>query len=241
MTEILPSSDSEVERATAAIAGAQSFGQLEDILLNLGRLVGSDRTVYSADELCGMVVQVRAGVLPLTALTRTAGLRDKVSALLPNKAVQEERVESPASPAEMIANVKDFMQLEHVLSQIGTLTSDGGQTYEADVLIAAINDIRFKGELLKTITRQEGLRQKVAELYAQEAISLARSLEDIETVITNVYASGGSIPGSDGRSLERDDLLEKIRMAMTGYSPVQMVTRSYGLRGKAIELLAQPK
>lgn len=240
MSEIISFPKSEETRAETIINSAQSFDQLKSGLQELGRIKGSDGNIYSADELCDMVENVKEGTLSVNFLTRTFGLREKVRFLLEGSDLEGQTREAVQSSAQLIAVAEDFQQLEQILqTQVKKIVNDKGQSQEASVLLESINDVRTKGELLSVVTRSEGLRQKVTELYAQEAIAQARSVEEIQAVIVNIYIAGGAIASSDGIALDRNELLEIIRMTQAGDLPAQLLTRAYGLREKVMELRVQ--
>lgn len=172
MSEVISYPKSEEKRAETVIRSAQSFDQLRDGLQVLGRIKGSDGSVYSADELCDILEKVKDRLLPIDFLTRTFGLREKVATLVGIVDTEGQVREAIHSPAELIAVAESFEQLEQILqTQVQKVVTDKGRILEADALLESINNVRFKGELLSVITRSEGLRQKVTELYALEAIS----------------------------------------------------------------------
>lgn len=104
---------SETEKQTA-IENSTSFDDLFTTIDRIGSIQGSDSQPYLAEELKDKIARVRSGTLELKFITRTNGLRDKVTQLLKPREI----VEAPVS-AENPQPLEDEQKLTEVQARLG--------------------------------------------------------------------------------------------------------------------------
>lgn len=103
------------------IRESRTFDELYDTLDSLGRIHGS-QGVYSADEIIGIVEKVRSGELTIDYVTRTYGLRDKVSELL----VDSKPVIPPPQEAAVALDIPVDKPADKVGAESGAPTPEDG-------------------------------------------------------------------------------------------------------------------
>jgi protein phosphatase len=158
------------------ISSAETEQQLVDVLMGIGGLQGSQGFHESA-ELITQVQKVMAGEAPITSLTRTDGLRDRVAGLLGLKGQEQSRQVSEVnasrgSVAEKVDPVRQTIgsatteqELSDAIRRIGGL--QGSQEfYSSEQLGAQIKQVMAGEVPLTSLTRTGGLRDKVADLMA---------------------------------------------------------------------------
>jgi len=137
--------------------------------------------------------------------------------------------------SKKIKGAASFEELEQILNSIGSIKGSTA-TYSAEDLITAIKNAREKGDLLSTITRSEGLRDKVAELYIIEGISKATDIDHIVGTIGIMGHGGVELSDSSGKSYDISELIDKVTRVYSGELPENHITSKYGLRDKVLEL-----
>ncbi len=136
---------------------------------------------------------------------------------------------------EQIAAVTTFEELEAVLESVGRIKGSA-QVYSADELIPKIQLVREQELVLATITRSEGLRDKVAELYIVEQIAKAESVDDVIKAIKTMYDAEYDLKTSSGEAYKMEELIGFINYVSKGELVEDYVTSNYGLRDKIVEL-----
>ena len=86
--EDMINNETSEEKAERLINGAHDMGHLIDLLSEIGEISGSQKK-YSPDELKDIIIKVSVRDLPLDAITREHGLRDKVETFLEKDNVEE--------------------------------------------------------------------------------------------------------------------------------------------------------
>lgn len=162
--ESLEKSLERKESISEKIAGAKSWAELESILDNVGRIAGSERKKligdeirptrkeYSAEDLKRRIEEIRDGGF-VDSITRTEGLRDKVSELL-------------------VHDAEDFTDLKNKLMQVKTLRSDNinGTPFEE---ILEMLDVAQKTGNVEHVSQLGNIRlgDKAKTLLIKEALA----------------------------------------------------------------------
>jgi len=150
--------EDEAELASS-IKKATTFEELTKTLDDIGRIKKTDGTVYSADELIEKIEWVRSGQTFPDVITRTGGLRAKVTELF---------------AIERIANALDITSLDTAIDVIVAalgepLKSSNGTEIPSADLKAAIRMVVEEGLVPELVTRQYGLRDKAIALRQARA------------------------------------------------------------------------
>jgi len=142
---------------------------------------------------------------------------------------------SDKNPEAQISAAKTFEELGEVLDAVGRIKGSS-EVYSADELVSLIQSVRERGALLTTITRAEGLRDKVAELYIVEQVAKANNIDDMVGAIGIMAHAGFELKDSSGQPYKMQELVEYLNKVYSGELPENYVTRNYGLRQKVVEL-----
>ena len=153
------------------IAAVTSFEELDTLIDDLGQIMSVSGT-YSALTLKRAIKDARGDYKALVGVTSAEGLRDKVEMLL-----QSEQYE--ALLTKNISEANSFDELFKVLDNFGTFAGSS-QTFTAEDIKNLIHEAQaiekewstnplFKlsqmTQIIKTITRRAGLRNKVIDLF----------------------------------------------------------------------------
>ena len=153
------------------IAAVTSFEELDTLIDDLGQIMSVSGT-YSALTLKRAIKDARNDFKALVGVTSAEGLRDKVEMLL-----QSEQYE--ALLTKNISEASNFDELFSVLDNFGTIAGSS-QTFTAENIKNLILEAQaiekewstnplFKlpqmTQIIKTITRRAGLRNKVIDLF----------------------------------------------------------------------------
>lgn len=151
------------KRSENVIASARSFDELIDAIDELGRIKGADGHVYSADDLINLIGKIKGGELSTDYITRTSGLRNKVTELI--QADGHIHSNNVLKDEQMTDNFETISQDPTIRFLLGTYfaSENSNQVQRGD----GINYVFSREQLqrfLKKYSGEAGLRQFI-DLY----------------------------------------------------------------------------
>ncbi len=143
-----------VEEINKKIADANSFEELERVIDSVKTIKGSDGYIYSADDLILKIGSVRKAEARVDIITRSHGLREKVSQLF---------------ASELIEKAKDLSDLKNKIDVVVAVFGEqmkgsDGTPLDTEIVKARIEMVVNQRGIENLVTANYGLREKALEL-----------------------------------------------------------------------------